>query len=753
MSDASTNVTTHKAVDVGTLGPTGPTGDTGPKGDTGPAGSNGATGPAGSNGATGPKGDTGANAVPMSVLGSTAMASPVTVNSTSYMDVLSLSFTTTESNQVVQFIPLGSAYNTANTYAALFTAYQLDGGTDTQLIIVQSVSVAEGSNISCTQPITVSMPGAHTIKLRAKYGSSTWVIDSLQLFAVSGGTKGDTGATGAKGDTGSAPVGAGVGGYIERLTLLPTAYTSTVSSTYEDILGIANQTFVTPISGEHVFTAELSLAMISSAVAGLIQVLVDDTITVEFVRVESDTTNWANVTLMTNVVLAAGTHTVRLQWKRIGGSGALSINSGAHYLTIQAQGSGINGLEVTTGGITGPFTITQEWGSGSVQDSGYTASVTTLEGESVQVSLTTTVYNNNSGAGLILVAYQVDSNPFVRTLDVDLPGSANERSMAFNVMTAPLSAGAHTIKIVVAKVTITGTCTPVIFNYGPGLQVTRFKTSGIGLGAQVTEDTLAATWTITGTWGNTGGGGMTQVSTTECVITTLENECVGVSWNSSMCPGANGAVIGYQIDSDTAIPVTYASAPGWQPGSFDVMTAPLAAGVHTIKLMASRGSTDTAYIGSNAGNLQEGKLKVIQYRAPAPVQQTGRTTIVASDTVSAAWSNVASMLATSLTVSFTTNVGNEEVWIALDSLVCGLPGNGGGTCSLYYGYELDGVKRALGTFSNNSADPANKQLTLCFPLKIVSAGSHTITLIAARDSSNVTLYADSDFTPTLSVTR
>jgi len=148
--------------------------------------------------------------------------------------------------------------------------------------------------------------------------------------------------------------------------------------------------------------------------------------------------------------------------------------------------------------------------------------------------------------------------------------------------------------------------------------ITTITGTGIN-GLEVVSSTLAANFTVTTVYSNVPGAGMAQVSTVECVVNTLANEQVLISFtgNTAQLNSGDEGLIGYQIDSGTAVVCGYnsvASANYYPPINFTVMSAPLAAGAHTIKLMAAKGGSDT-FIISGGSNLQPSVFQVARFKS------------------------------------------------------------------------------------------------------------------------------------------
>jgi hypothetical protein len=143
----------------------------------------------------------------------------------------------------------------------------------------------------------------------------------------------------------------GVGGYAEKLTDVGSG--STTSATFVDITGVANQTFTTPISGEHIIFLD-AIAYGTSAACGVEFAVVIDDGTAQLIgeywfSAPENLGAYQHIVGFIKVDLTAGEHTIRTQWRRPSGSGTVNIDSFQSNITllIQGQGAGINGLEVS----------------------------------------------------------------------------------------------------------------------------------------------------------------------------------------------------------------------------------------------------------------------------------------------------------------------------------------------------------------------------------------------------------------------
>ena len=127
---------------------------------------------------------------------------------------------------------------------------------------------------------------------------------------------------------------------------------------------------------------------------------------------------------------------------------------------------------------------------------------------------------------------------------------------------------------------------------------------------------LANDFAVNAPWANVPGGGMAQVSTINCVINTMANEQVAVVFNGTVLTWVDGPVYGYQIDNATPIIVRSSqvdvTGEAYDVG-YSILTAPLAAGSHTIKLMMGGYSGSPALTVKKAANLYGFSFQVVQY--------------------------------------------------------------------------------------------------------------------------------------------
>ena len=429
----------------------------------------------------------------------------------------------------------------------------------------------------------------------------------------------------------------GVGGFNDHFTFTTSALFNTTSATPVDITGMTNQSFTTPVSGKHTFIMTIKLYG-SGSNNGTFNgdLLIDESISVLFSTAFSFPADSASktATLIGTVDLVAGEHTIRPRASRTtGGTSTLNIGNGYDWdVYVSASGSGINGLEIEETRRSADYTVTAAYvaapGGGMLPVPDMSVDVNVLEGERVQISFvgafrTAGASTNND----LMIGYQVDS-------DTPVPGgyssnvTSESSNCSFTALTDPLSAGQHTIKLVAASSTAQD---PSLLGYNGisqgtdcRFQVTRFKSFGIGAGTIVTSNSLGSTFDVVAPFVDVPGAGMAQVSTVQVTIDTIEGEEVEICFDGSMYAAVtyHGSV-GYQIDSDTPVVVQWL----WQNGAravsagFSVVSTPLSAGQHVIKLMASTSGGTPQIITSNSS---KAVLHVTQFRGGLiPIQDEG----------------------------------------------------------------------------------------------------------------------------------
>lgn len=343
---------------------------------------------------------------------------------------------------------------------------------------------------------------------------------------------------------------------------------------------------------------------------------------------------------------------------------------------------------VTTAALAANYTVTTAYnnvpGGGMAQVSTVQLVVTTIANERVQLT-----WNGNvllGAVGELCVGYQVDSDTAVVCTYVGARGAGNA-SCDFSETTAALSAGSHTIKLVAcygttANPVITGTANYIDSNF----TATQYRALGSTGGTMVTASNLAANFTITST-----NPTYQQVSAVQCTFTAIANEQVQLSFCGGVIQSTAGAgafgSMGYSIDGATTVPVATIFTNGqWfqTPVEFCVMTAPLTAGSHTIRLMVFGSAVATLIVyGGTTASYPESTFRVTQYRA------TATTGAVVSD-----WTSFTPTGAWTTNVTYTgfyKRVG-DSLDVRIKILCSGAPDAGNLTVNLPAGFTIDTAK-------------------------------------------------------------
>lgn len=133
---------------------------------------------------------------------------------------------------------------------------------------------------------------------------------------------------------------------------------------------------------------------------------------------------------------------------------------------------------------------------------------------------------------------------------------------------------------------------------------------GLGGGANVTIETatLGSDFLVTQAWSDVAGGSMVQVSSVQVSVDLTSGQNMMIGYNGSANIGSGiELILGYQIGSETAVPVVWEqglATPGRHVGFMVPLTSPVS-GTTTIRLMASRVSGGVTIIGQTNFNLAE----------------------------------------------------------------------------------------------------------------------------------------------------
>jgi len=395
-----------------------------------------------------------------------------------------------------------------------------------------------------------------------------------------------------------------LGGYQERLTY--NANDSTTSTSFVDMVGAAAQNFTTPVTGPHILTVHMPNAWYNHATAGVGEYALnidgtDYVFTTQ--RFNGTSADYEAVHGTVIVDLAAGQHAIKPRWRVHTGPGPLQITNGPDdsvYLIIDAQGSGINGLEIIEDTMTGgSFTVTSVFsdvpGGNMAQVSDVQVTFNALEGERVEIKYIGQAQMN--GSDNIILGYQMDSDTPIETHYTYDTTTTSARDISFNRFTDPLSAGQHTVKLMASKSVGNASIydDDTYNSTSARLQVIRYKSFGLGAGTIVTTATTPSNWT------QTTASTFEDVPSLEIEVIAIEDEqvqltCLGSIWGTAA--GSVGVQMRFSIDGTTFSENPYTldnnGSATYRLGLSYVWTTPaLTAGPHTIKVQGYKNGTTT----------------------------------------------------------------------------------------------------------------------------------------------------------------
>ena len=234
---------------------------------------------------------------------------------------------------------------------------------------------------------------------------------------------------------------------------------TTTSSTFEDMTG-ASDSFET--RGAGVFLVDLAVWLWGtvSAPVPLGFQLVFDAGTPNEQTVGPDDPSWqfylnqlaeSDAPRFTTVVtLAAGSHTVKVRWKRVSGSGTGNC-SVAKVMLLSAGASGAGGTLGANSVLAVTYPLTA-----SYADTGIEVPITVAEGEYIDVRTVLTAYTEGAdGFAQYKIVSSVDGDLFT-TGEWGLgPTSYKHENHSFVRRLGPLTAGSHTIKLQAQETTTT----------------------------------------------------------------------------------------------------------------------------------------------------------------------------------------------------------------------------------------------------------------------------------------------------------
>lgn len=439
-----------------------------------------------------------------------------------------------------------------------------------------------------------------------------------------------------------ATAGAASGGYQEAIIdHWPGSLTEHTSTSYTNLNGTVQETFITPVSGKHRVDVAWSAydryeegdvnvytrVVIDKGTANE-QILGDSDLWRVFLgNADEGDNNYPSFTEF--VDLPAGSHTLDLECKVDGaGPSGPSMRQGTNSyarVIMSALGSGINGFNAETiklqANYTGPsdtaFHLVDN-GSGDKLEKDIVA----IEGERVLINATLTVDRTTNG--IVPARVVIDGAEAHVFAGQAHDGTGDPDNISVSFVSEPLSAGEHTIGVEIR--TGNGSQPPTAYAdtvFGESsLTVSQFPTAGIGAGTIITEDTLSSDYATTSSFADTG------LSVTVDVV---EGEDIQLIFGGSATPSdtsaTNSIIVGYRVDSGTDVPMTAVgneTAIRVQNLSFSTTIKGLSAGAHTIDLRARHDSTRSWNLLETSDDYSGAKLSVLQSRGSIiPVKEDG----------------------------------------------------------------------------------------------------------------------------------
>lgn len=281
-------------------------------------------------------------------------------------------------------------------------------------------------------------------------------------------------------------------------------------------------------------------------------------------------------------------------------------------IIVSSGGAAIS--TITTATLSGDVVITQDYvdaaGGGSAAISGYSCSITTTHSNEVvlldcQLSAKQTVSSD------LLIGYQIDSNTpvsliYYKNIDIGVTRTVMPISKFITIATP----GTYTLKLTASRTSTLGN--PTVEQRVAGgtstelIPMTVVQFSGSGGGSAIVDFQTVAipgNETISSSFG--------QVASYQATVTVNStSDVIDISfsgfaqWMSLASPGQD-RLMGYQVDSDTAIKAWYIASGSTAfnahlPIAWDRKITGLSAGSHTIKLMAgTNGSANWTLVGDN----------------------------------------------------------------------------------------------------------------------------------------------------------
>lgn len=253
------------------------------------------------------------------------------------------------------------------------------------------------------------------------------------------------------------------GASVEMLNKVATVARTSNSASFVDIGTEFSQTFSAPVAGTYVIQLSSCLYTTTAWSVGRFRLVFDAGTSAEQ-NIGNDDDSWSIVlgtlsiysykTMFATVVLTAGSHTVKAQWKRTtGGSGSyINIDTVGNLLVRGnlVSGSGAGGIRTGSVSLSGDFSISAT--NPTFEDvTGMSLSVTTNSNEQVLVMLSG--YATQTSTGTVWVRYCIDSTTYVPSSSgvSESNSSGYTTNISNAILTPELSAGDHVINLQVSK--------------------------------------------------------------------------------------------------------------------------------------------------------------------------------------------------------------------------------------------------------------------------------------------------------------
>jgi hypothetical protein len=252
-----------------------------------------------------------------------------------------------------------------------------------------------------------------------------------------------------------------VGSTVEMLNV-GAITTTTTSASFEDMSGYSG-TFEAPVAGKYALTFTVDGYATSNTASARYQLVFDAAGTPQ--TIGNDDESWelgtggnpatrAYKTMVAEVDLTAGSHTIKVQWKRETGSGTWNADVISSVLVrgTLVSGSGAGGLlvEEKTGAYTGsnPMYTAASWTDVQDQSGGspMEVSIDTAEGDDVIINFIGYAWNP-SGTNWIDLRVLKDGTDVVYNVRHRFGTSSEDSDLPFTVVDKDVTAGTHTYKL------------------------------------------------------------------------------------------------------------------------------------------------------------------------------------------------------------------------------------------------------------------------------------------------------------------